>query len=119
MKRWAFYEKLSASLIEQGYKVNWLPKRPTMLEHLADVAGHRYLVSGDTLPMHFALGAGIGCVSIFICTSPWEIHDYGIQSKVISANLSEFFYRRDVDPRASTSIPLESVLAAFHELPQR
>ena len=76
MKKWAHYDELRKELEGAGLVVNFLPKRPSLLEHLADVRGHRCLVSGDSLPMHFALGSGIPCVSIFTCTSPWEIYQY-------------------------------------------
>jgi hypothetical protein len=62
--------------------------------------------------MHFALGSGIPCVSIFTCTSPWEIHDYGLQQKMISPLLEEFFYKRTYDARATSATPLEEVLHA-------
>jgi ADP-heptose:LPS heptosyltransferase len=83
-----------------------------LLEHLADVRNHRCLVGGDSLPMHFALGSNRRCVSIFNCTSPWEIYDYGLQTKLISPHLEEFFYRRNFDARATTAISLEAVLRA-------
>jgi hypothetical protein len=51
-------------------------------------------------------------VSLFTCTSPWEIYDYGIQTKIVSPLLAEFFYRRDFDPRATTAIHLSEVLDA-------
>jgi ADP-heptose:LPS heptosyltransferase len=94
--------------------VNVLPKRPTLLEHLGDIAGHRLLVSGDSLPMHLALGRGIRCVTLFTCTSPWEIHGYGLQEQIISPALERYFYRRDFDPAATTAIPLQTVLDACH-----
>jgi hypothetical protein len=112
MKNWAYYAELQHALEKRGLKVNVLPKRPTLLEHLADVRNHRCLVGGDSLPMHFALGSNRRCVSIFNCTSPWEIHDYGLQTKLISPLLEEFFYRRNFDPRATTAISLEEVLRA-------
>ena len=115
MKKWAYYEELKAELERAGLTVNVLPKRATLLEHLGDVAGHRCLVGGDSLPMHLALGAGVRCVSIFTCTSPWEIHDYGIQTKVISPYLEEYFYARDFHERATTAVPLDTVLAAVME----
>jgi hypothetical protein len=65
--------------------------------------------------MHFALGLGISCVTIFNCTSPWEIHDYGIQRKIISPLLEQFFYKRDFDKRATTAISIEEVFAATME----
>jgi ADP-heptose:LPS heptosyltransferase len=112
MKAWAFYKELQAELETRGLKVNVLPTRPSLLEHLADVRGHRCLVSGDSLPMHLALGSGVKCVSIFTCTSPWEIYDYGLQTKLVSPLLSEFFYKRGFDPRATNAISLDEVLAA-------
>jgi hypothetical protein len=112
MKKWAYYDELRAELEGAGLVVNFLPKRSTLLEHLADVRGHRCLLSGDSLPMHFALGSGVPCVSIFSCTSPWEIHEYGLQEKIISPLLEEFFYKRGYDQRATTSINVEDVLSA-------
>lgn len=112
MKNWAYYNELILQLEARGFKVNVLPRRASLLEHLGDVRNHRCLVGGDSLPMHFALGSGIPCVNLFTCTSPWEIYDYGIQTKIVSPLLSEFFYRRDLDPRATTAIGLDEVLNA-------
>jgi ADP-heptose:LPS heptosyltransferase len=112
MKKWAYYDELRKELEAVGLVVNFLPTRPSLLEHLADVRGHRCLVSGDSLPMHFALGSGIPCVSIFTCTSPWEIHDYGLQKKMVSPLLAEYFYQRGYDHRATTAISLDEVLSA-------
>jgi heptosyltransferase II len=112
MKAWAFYDQLRHELESRGLVVNVLPTRATLLEHLGDVQGHRCLVSGDSLPMHLALGSGLRCVSLFTCTSPWEIHDYGRMTKIVSPLLSEFFYQRGFDERAITAIALEEVLAA-------
>ncbi len=52
MKAWAHYGELQRALEALGLVVNVLPTRATLLEHLADVRGHRCLVSGDSLPMH-------------------------------------------------------------------
>jgi heptosyltransferase II len=112
MKKWAYYDELKSDLESAGLKVNTLQSRPTLLEHLADVQGHSCLVSGDSLPMHLALGSGVRCVSIFTCTSPWEIHGYGLQKKIVSPLLEEFFYKRGYDPRASTAINVEKVMSA-------
>lgn len=109
MKAWDHYPALQVRLEAAGYKVNVLPRRSTLLEHLGDVAQHRVLVSGDSLPMHLALGVGTHCVTLFNCTSPWEIHDYGIQTKVVSPLLGEFFYKRGLDPRATAAISLDEV----------
>jgi len=112
MKAWAYYDELKSELEQRGLVVNYLPARKTLLEHLADIRNHRCLVSGDSLPMHLALGLGIPCVTIFNCTSPWEIHDYGLQVKIVSPLLARYFYRRDFDPHATRAIPLQSVFDA-------
>jgi ADP-heptose:LPS heptosyltransferase len=112
MKNWAYYGELQEALEARGLKVNVLPTRDSLLEHVADVRNHRCLVSGDSLPMHVALGAGIPCVSLFTCTSPWEIHDYGLQTQIVSPLLERFFYQRGLDPEATTAVPLEDVVDA-------
>jgi hypothetical protein len=59
--------------------------------------------------MHFALGTSTPCVTLFTCTSPWEIYDYGIQTKIVSPLLQQFFYKRDFDRRATEAIGVEEV----------
>ena len=112
MKNWAYYEELKLKLGGKGYTVNFLPTRDTLLEHIGDIKNHKYLISGDSLPMHIALGSGIKCLTIFICTSPWEIYDYGVQKKIISPSLGKYFYKREFDLKATTSISLEEVYEA-------
>jgi lipopolysaccharide heptosyltransferase II len=112
MKKWAYYSELKLKLEDQGLTVNVLPERSSLLEHLADVRNHKCLVGGDSLPMHFALGTGTHCVTLFTCTSPWEIYDYGIQRKIVSPRLEEFFYKRGYDERATTAITVDDVFNA-------
>ncbi|MGB8473836.1 MAG: glycosyltransferase family 9 protein [Candidatus Acidiferrum sp.] len=112
MKKWAYYDELKQRLEEEGLTVNVLPKRSSLLGHLADVRNHRCLVGGDSLPMHFALGTKTRCVSLFTCTSPWEIYDYGVQTKIVSPLLEEFFYKRGYDRRATTAISVDEVFNA-------
>jgi ADP-heptose:LPS heptosyltransferase len=112
MKGWAHYDQLKVELERAGLQVNVLPRRDSLLEHMGDVCNHRCLVSGDSLPMHFALGTGTPCVTLFNCTSPWEIYDYGLQTKLVSPLLERFFYKRGLDTAATTAIPLEDVFNA-------
>jgi len=112
MKKWAYFDELKRELQAMGLTVNILQNRPSLLEHLADVQGHRCLVSGDSLPMHLALGSGVRCVSIFTCTSPWEIYGYGLQEKVVSPFLQNFFYKRGYDRNATTSISVRRIMDA-------
>jgi heptosyltransferase II len=119
MKNWARYPELKAELERAGLRVNILPRRPTLLEHLADVRGHRCLVSGDSLPMHLALGSRVPCVTLFNCTSPWEIHDYGLQRKLVSPLLERYFYQRGYEDEAVRAIGVgevfESVMTCLAE----
>lgn len=119
MKGWAHYGSLQRRLESAGLRVNVLPRRASLLEHLGDIANHRCLVSGDSLPMHLALGLGRRCVTIFNCTSPWEIHDYGLQTQIVSPLLAEFFYKRGMDERATTAIELDAVFQAVMASLQR
>lgn len=112
MKGWAHYDQLGIELERAGLSVNVLPRRATLLEHLGDISNHRCLVSGDSLPMHFALGTGTACVTLFNCTSPWEIFDYGLQTKVISPLLDRYFYKRGFDSAAISAIRLDDVFDA-------
>ena len=112
MKRWAYYGQLIRQLEDRGLMVNVLPERSSLLEHLADVRNHCCLVGGDSLPMHLALGTATRCVTLFTCTSPWEIYDYGIQKKIVSPLLEEFFYKRGYDDRGTTAIRIDEVLEA-------
>jgi len=112
MKKWAYYGELKEALEDRSLVVNFLPERQSLLEHLADVRNHRCLVGGDSLPMHFALGTKTPCVTLFTCTSPWEIYDYGVQKKIISPLLGQFFYKRGYDERATTAISVNEVIDA-------
>ncbi|HLG59279.1 MAG TPA: glycosyltransferase family 9 protein [Vicinamibacterales bacterium] len=112
MKGWVYYDQLKEKLEATGLRVNVLPRRATLLEHMGDVSNHRCLVGGDSLPMHLALGTDTPCVTLFNCTSPWEIHDYGIQTKIVSPLLEKFFYQRGNDSAATSAITLDEVYAA-------
>src|SRR5205823_13281941 len=115
MKKWAYYEELKQRLEDKGLIVNVLAKRSSLLEHLSDVRNHYCLVGGDSLPMHLALGTGTRCVTLFTCTSPWEIYDYGIQKKIVSPLLEEFFYKRGYDEPATAAITVDEVFDAVIE----
>ena len=112
MKKWAYYDELKQQLEKERLTVNVLPERSSLLEHLSDVRSHRCLVGGDSLPMHFALGTKTPCVTLFTCTSPWEIYEYGLQKKIVSPLLDEFFYQRGYDKRATQAIGVKEVKRA-------
>ena len=115
MKKWTYYDELKQRLENHGLTVNVLPQRASLLQHLSDVRNHCCLIGGDSLPMHFALGTGKRCVTLFTCTSPWEIYGYGLQRKIVSPLLEEFFYKRGYDKRAVTAIGVREVFDAVME----
>lgn len=51
----------------------------------------------------------------FYLHQPWEIYGYGIQRKIISPDLKKYFYKREFDEAATTSIPLSMVYDAVRE----
>ncbi len=116
MKNWAFYNELITILIKKGWNVNILPHRPSLLMHLADIKNHKLLISGDSLPMHLALGSNINCITIFLCTSANEIYDYGIQKKIISPHLKDFFYKEGYSDKAVKAISLDKVLYEINNI---
>jgi len=114
-KGWVYYEELKRRLEDDGCRVNYLPRRATLREHMGDVRNHRCLVGGDSLPMHLALATGTRCVTLFNCTSPWEIHDYGLQIKIISPVLDKFFYQRGTNAEAMSAISCDDVYRAVKQ----
>jgi heptosyltransferase-2 len=108
MKTWYYFEDLKTEL-SKNYRVNLLPMRRTMLEHIADIKQHRFVISPDSLPMHIALGLGIPCAAFFTCTSPWEIYDYSLLTKIVSPKLKQYFYRREYVEDAVKCIPYREV----------
>lgn len=95
MKRWHGYPELSARLEEAGFAFRFLEQKATLEEYNREIAQCDILVSGDTLAMHLGLALKKQLVTIFLCTSPWEIYDYGRMTKMITPLLRKGFYRRD------------------------
>lgn len=115
MKQWAFFQQ-AVEHFSRDYQVSVLPRRSTLLEHIADVQAHEVVVTNDSLPMHIALACGKPCVAFFTCTSPWEIDGYDRLAKVVSARLAEFYYRRDFDQAATSAISLAEGLDAIERV---
>jgi heptosyltransferase-2 len=108
-KQWWGYDKLIDQLRSEGRDVRVFQQRDNIRDYLRDIATCRHVVSGDTLAMHAALAYGIPCTAIFNCTSPREIFDYGLLSKVISPLLKDYFYSTTTDREVIESVPFEEV----------
>lgn len=109
-KNWAYYDDLKLELERAGYVVNYLPNRSTIKHHIADIASHKLIICGDSLPMHIATALRIPSIALFTCTSPDEIYDYNLISKIISPTLKDYFYQREYNVECTTSIQLKEIL---------
>ena len=94
MKRWPHYGLLKNELERAGFDVYYLKQRKNIVDYIKDIDKCNILVSGDTLAMHVGLGLKKQLVTIFMCTSPWEVHDYGRMTKIISPLLRKGFYKK-------------------------
>ena len=109
-KRWTGYDELAKRLEGEGFTFTTFRQRETLDDYINDVNECEFVVCGDTLAMHIALALKKKVVSIFTCTSPHEIYDYGRMKKVVSPLWEKFFYRRDFLPEAAAAIPVDAVI---------
>jgi heptosyltransferase-2 len=112
-KNWLYYNELIELLKQDGYSINILPQRDSIKQHIADIAAHKLVICGDSLPMHIATALKIPSVALFTCTSPIEIYDYNLITKIVSNQLSKYYYQRELDINCSTGITVTEVYAAI------
>jgi heptosyltransferase-2 len=108
-KQWAGYDELIRILQSERKNVRVFQQREQLQDYLDDINSCSYIISGDTLAMHLAMAYGKKCTAIFNCTSPDEIYDYGLLSKVVSPLLLENFYSTSLDERVISSVSVEEV----------
>ncbi len=114
-KKWEGYEEMNEILKTEGYETIIFPKRNTLNEYIAEIRECNYIITGDTLAMHIALAHDIPCLAIFTCTSPHEIYDYGILTKVASPRLAEFYYNTAWIPEATRAVSVKEVIEQFRK----
>jgi lipopolysaccharide heptosyltransferase II len=115
-KAWGGYYELIGLIKKEGYQVKTFSQRGNLRDYLDDIAGCSFIISGDTLTMHIALAYQIPCISIFNCTPPNEIHDYGLLTKIISPFLNQNLYSRKYDEQAANAVSVKEVFNAFQKL---
>jgi heptosyltransferase-2 len=115
-KSWNRFDELVEILKAKGYSIFFFEQRNNILDYINDVSSCQYIFTGDTLTMHLALYLKIPNVTVFTCTSPWEIAGYGIMRKVISPNLAKAFYKTRYIPEAVESITIDDMVIAFEDL---
>ncbi len=115
-KRWTGYDELIQLLQSDGYTIKLFAYKENIREYLDEIATCSCIISGDSLPMHVALGYGIPCIAIFNCTPPNEIHGYGLLKKIVSPLLHQNLYSRIYSEEVVQSISVTEVYDAFREL---
>lgn len=113
MKVWPYYDELKAKIEKEGYEVIVLRQRDTLIEYIKDIDEADILICGDTLAMHLGIYLRKKVIALFLCTSPWEIYDYGRVVKIVNPFLKEAFYRRDYDEKLVKGITVDMVFEAF------
>jgi heptosyltransferase II len=108
-KQWWGYDELISRLDADNRPYKILKQRDDIRNYLEDIAQCSHIVSGDTLAMHIALAYGKTCTSLFNCTSPQEIYDYGLMKKIVSPLLYEYFYLTSYNKEVIESISLQDV----------
>ena len=108
-KGWEGYTGLKEKLEADGITVKIFEDRPSIHDYIREIASCRLLVTGDTLAMHLGLGLRIPCITLFNCTSPWEIEGYQRMTKHISPLLEKYFYKTASDTEARSAIPVSEV----------
>lgn len=115
-KQWNKYGQLGEILCKDGLRVNFFQQRDSIQDYISDLSECDLIITGDTLALHIALALAIKSVSIFTCTSPAEIYDYGRTVKIISPLLDRAFYRREYIKDAVEAISLESIYESVKKL---
>ena len=90
--------------------MDWLDQEPTYTSLASRVARYSAVVANDSLPLHVCLSLSIPVCGLFTCTSPWEVYDYGLLTKVTSSRLRDFYYSREFHPEAAQAIGVEEVI---------
>ncbi len=112
-KQWWGYEALEIELKNKGRKCHLFNQRENLSDYLDEIYECSHVVSGDTLAMHIALAYEKTCTTIFHCTSPDEIYDYGLMRKIVSPLLYRNFYSTVYDEEVIRSVSLNEVLSTI------
>jgi heptosyltransferase-2 len=115
-KRWNRYPELAVRLETLGYRTKFFRQRESVIEYIDDINECEFVICGDTLAMHIALALGKSVVSLFTCTSPYEVYGYGRLSKVVSPLLEQYFYRREYSSEPADAITTPTVEACFRSI---
>lgn len=104
-------------LEQEGIKIYKNNPYNTDKEFFSLVRICKKIIAGDSFALHVALAFKKPTIGLFFCTSPNEVEDYGLLTKLISPRLYEFFPEKcdQYDENLTKSISAEDVLKAMEE----
>ena len=108
------YKPFISELEKEGLHVSTNNPNNTKQEFAAVLNLCDIVVCNDSFALHVAIGLGKKTVSLFFCTSPYEVEGYGFLTKLASPNLMDFFPERsnEYSKELTSSITAEEVLTA-------
>ncbi|GEM_PF-967077 len=108
-------KKILDSLNEKGIKVHANNPFNSLSEFFSLISLCNAVVCSDSLAIHISLALKKPTIGLFFVTSPHEIEDYGILTKLISPRLKEFFPEKmdKHDEELTKSISADDVLEAL------
>ncbi len=112
------HDALANELSNEGIEIYRNNPKNTKREFAALVSLCDYVVCSDSFALHVALGLGKKTIGLFFVTSPDEVEDYGLLTKIISPKLKEFFPERsnEYNEELVKSISSDEVAAAISAL---
>lgn len=60
--------------------------------------------------MHIATALEIPSIALFTCTSPIEIYDYNLITKIVSLKLDKYYYQREFNEDCVNNIAINEIL---------
>jgi heptosyltransferase-1 len=111
-------EKLAAAAISVAASATPIRFPTALAELMAVLARARFVVGGDTGPLHLAAALGIPVVGLYGPTDPAQTGPYTKKAVIVrNARPEETSYRFSASPsRAMLSISVEQVIAAIEQL---
>ncbi len=100
---------------EQIFIISNNPKN-TLKEFAAVINLCNVIICGDTMVLHLASALNKKIIALFFVTSPYEIEDYNLMTKLISPLLEDYFYINKYVKELEDSITIEEILKALDSI---
>ena len=116
-KSWTGYDEIFIRIKKElNIEPFFIPLRPRIIDHINDINECQIIICGDTLGMHIALALEKKVITLFNCTSPHEIFDYGRMIKIVSPTYEKYFYQKKYSKEAVDSIKVDIVFDSLKKL---